>query len=214
MTTAEGRDWRKELDKLFLYYRISPHCTTGKSPAKLLFEREIKTKLPEINQKIKENADKQRHANEHDIQVGDIVLVEQPNQNKLTTRFNNEPWDAMEVKGNAVKLRRNNLYILQSVERLRRIKNTKQHYNYKEVSDIEELTDNNDNRSQNKHIDMHSQTEDESRQLANGRTTETKGRQQRERRKPDRYRNDQFVTNIDLRGRSCLYSDTDELLIS
>ncbi|KAI0982151.1 hypothetical protein GJ496_005244 [Pomphorhynchus laevis] len=233
-TTAKGRDWMKELDKFLVYYRISPHCITEKLPAKLLFERELKTKLPEINvsetengeylrtqkydtaakQKIKKIAGKRRHAKEHDIQVWDIVLVEQPKQNKLTTRFNNELWRLWKSR----EMR---------VERLSRIKrNTKQHYNYQEVSDIIELTyvhveqndkelldynmENDDNRGQNKHINMHSRIEDESRQLANGRMTETKDRPQRERRKPALYRDYQFVTNIEFRGKSSLYSDTDE----
>ena len=41
-----GRDWRKELQKFLLGYRSTPHTVTGESPAKLLFGREIRSKLP------------------------------------------------------------------------------------------------------------------------------------------------------------------------
>ena len=38
---AEKRDWRSELNKFLLAYRSTPHITTGKSPAKLLFRRKM-----------------------------------------------------------------------------------------------------------------------------------------------------------------------------
>lgn len=47
---AESRDWRKEIPKFLLAYRSTPHSTTGKSPAEMLFNRQIRTKLPEIIQ--------------------------------------------------------------------------------------------------------------------------------------------------------------------
>lgn len=45
---SEGRNWRKELQKFSLAYRSTPHTTTGVSPAKLLFGREIRSKLPGV----------------------------------------------------------------------------------------------------------------------------------------------------------------------
>ena len=47
---SEGRDWRKELQKFLLGYRSTPHTTTGVSPAKLLFGREIRSKLPDVEE--------------------------------------------------------------------------------------------------------------------------------------------------------------------
>jgi len=43
---AEGRDWKKELPKFLLAYRSTPHMKTRVSPAKLLFGRGIRSKLP------------------------------------------------------------------------------------------------------------------------------------------------------------------------
>ncbi len=44
---AEGRDWKKFLYQFLFNYRATPHSTTGVSPAQLLFNRKIGTKLPE-----------------------------------------------------------------------------------------------------------------------------------------------------------------------
>ena len=47
---SEGRGRRKELQKFVLCYRSTPHSTTGVSSAKLLFEREIRSKLPGVEE--------------------------------------------------------------------------------------------------------------------------------------------------------------------
>ena len=45
-----------------------------------------------MKQKSKDYADMRRYAKENDIQVGDKVLIQQPKSNKLTTRFEAEPY--------------------------------------------------------------------------------------------------------------------------
>ena len=47
---SEGRDWRKELQKFLLGYRSTPHTTAGVSPAKLVFGRENRSKLPGVEE--------------------------------------------------------------------------------------------------------------------------------------------------------------------
>ena len=45
---AEKRDWRSELNKFLMADRSTPHTTTGKSPAELLYGMKMSTKLPEV----------------------------------------------------------------------------------------------------------------------------------------------------------------------
>ena len=45
---AEKKDWKKEIQTYLLAYRSTPHTVTGKSPAELIFGRQIKTKPPQI----------------------------------------------------------------------------------------------------------------------------------------------------------------------
>ena len=43
---AQGKNWREELNRFLLAYRSTPHSTTGKSLAELLFRRKLTTKMP------------------------------------------------------------------------------------------------------------------------------------------------------------------------
>ena len=45
---AEGKEPREVLDKYLLHYRATPHPTTGKSPAEMLNNRKLRTKLPQF----------------------------------------------------------------------------------------------------------------------------------------------------------------------
>ncbi|CAB4046124.1 Transposon Ty3-I Gag-Pol poly, partial [Paramuricea clavata] len=42
---VEGKNWKEELDVFLLNYCSTPHCTTGKPPAVLLFGRNIRNKI-------------------------------------------------------------------------------------------------------------------------------------------------------------------------
>ena len=43
---AEGKGWQRELRRYLLQCRAIPHSVTGKSPAELLYNRQIQTKMP------------------------------------------------------------------------------------------------------------------------------------------------------------------------
>ena len=47
---AEKKNWWTELNKYLLAYRSTAHTTTGKSPAEMLYGRNISTKLPDIGE--------------------------------------------------------------------------------------------------------------------------------------------------------------------
>ena len=118
---AEKRDWRREIPKFLLAYRSTPHATTGKSPAELLFNRKIRTKLPDIIDLSKDDsavrlkdqtmkgkgkvyADEKRNAQKSSVEVGDIVLQKQKKSNKLTTNFSSDPYRVIKKEGSKVTL--------------------------------------------------------------------------------------------------------------
>ena len=42
---CDGADWKTKLDKFLFQYRVTPHQTTGVSPAELMFRRKLRTVL-------------------------------------------------------------------------------------------------------------------------------------------------------------------------
>ena len=88
---VQGKPWKQELYVFLRNYRATSHSSTDQSPATVLFQKSIRTKLPEIakstkNSDIKVNdgkaksimkqyADKRRQAKPSSIQNGDKVLV-------------------------------------------------------------------------------------------------------------------------------------------
>ena len=48
-SVTEEKDPKVELYNYLLHYRATPHCTTGKSPAEMLFVRKLQTKLPQLH---------------------------------------------------------------------------------------------------------------------------------------------------------------------
>lgn len=101
-------DWREDLNKYLLMYRSTPHSTTQKTPAQMLFGRNIRDKIPAIHQpmeideetadkdkekkeKEKQYADARRNAKEISIEKGDEVLVKRMvKPNKLSSNFEPE----------------------------------------------------------------------------------------------------------------------------
>lgn len=102
----EKGDWQEDLEQYLLMYRSTPHSTTLKAPAEMMFGRNIRDKIPSVEQtkgvedsetydrdtlmkaKGKEYADRKRHTKISDIAEGDSVLTKrQLVTNKLATVF-------------------------------------------------------------------------------------------------------------------------------
>ena len=134
---AEGRDWRKDLYQFLLNYRATPHSTTGFAPAELLFNRKIKTKLPQVSTKRNSDIDrtvqknderaKEKHANKRsrarvsNIRVGDTMLIRQRKQNKWPTKFDPFPFIVVRRKGTMITTSRNGKYISRNVSHFKKI---------------------------------------------------------------------------------------------
>ena len=106
---SEGKSWQEELPKILMLYRATPHPVSGKSPSMLLFNHEIRTKVPHIESlsntaasaidhehrskcnlyqaRLKEYHDAKQHAAPHNFKVGDIVHCANMKPNKLDSKF-------------------------------------------------------------------------------------------------------------------------------
>lgn len=71
--TIEGKLWKEALSPFLLAYRTTPHVTTEKTPAFLLFGREFKTKLPSFE-----------HCDRKDSQIREKVSQAQTKKKKNT----------------------------------------------------------------------------------------------------------------------------------
>ena len=117
----EGSNWRHELNMALLNYRASPHCSTKIPPATLFLGRKIRTILPALptkfhnendgkarendsanKQKWKLYADKDRSTRPHNLKLGDIVMVEQNQNNSLMSKFDPAPRTVTFVKGDLI----------------------------------------------------------------------------------------------------------------
>lgn len=172
---AEGKNWRKELVHYLATYRTTPHTVTGVSPAELLFGRKIRTKMPELREttvnddelrdrdwekkiKAKIYADERKGAQPNDLQTGDQVLLKKKKSNKLSTKFESEPYEIIEKKGNSV--------VVQSPEKVQYQRN---------VTEVKKFTPRDE------------QCVDSDHQFELQEDNELEQRPQRDRHPPDRY---------------------------
>ena len=136
----EGKDWKYELLTYIAQYRVTPHTVTGKSPSSLMFNREIRCKLPSLTQRVEElevrdrdsehkmksklYADKKRNAQPCDINVDDSVLVKRDQPRKIQSPYRYDPFSVVDKSGNqltvesseGVQYKRNNTYVKKFVD--------------------------------------------------------------------------------------------------
>ena len=100
-----------------MVYRSTPHTTAGVSPAKLLFGRKIRTKVPCLKREVQQRdgvaekdklmkdkgkiySDYIRHATDSQVEIGDAVLLKNTKQkNKLSATFEDELYKVKEKNG-------------------------------------------------------------------------------------------------------------------
>ena len=117
---ANKKDPKRVVQSYLMAYRATPHSVTGKSPAALLFNRKIQTKLPralqedrgkddaEIRARHRKEKEKQKmyydqrkRTKEKQIKVGDEIMLQ---QQKTTIRcpFDPDTYKVKEIKGSSV----------------------------------------------------------------------------------------------------------------
>ena len=110
---AEGKPWKTELFQLLRNYRSTPHSLTGIAPATALFNRPMRSKLPEVPQQInnstdiaqgdhqakirmKAYADSKTNVKPTNISVGDTVVVKRdPSTKKSLSPYMPEPYTCL-----------------------------------------------------------------------------------------------------------------------
>lgn len=125
IASIEGKKWQDELRNYLFQYRVTPHTTTGISPAELLMGRKLRDKLPRVEipadraseaqwQQLlrerdalnklrqREYANKRRAAEPSIISEGDEVLLQKAKENKLSPNFDPTPYTVVQKTGNAV----------------------------------------------------------------------------------------------------------------
>ena len=126
IAALQGRPIRDEVRRGTRAYRATVHPTTGASPNKLMFGRELRGKLPEARrqaehpddatvrkrdreqkEKMKKYADKRRHTAAMRIKVGDTVLCKQEKKNSLTPLFDPVPMVVIGIKGDMITAKNN-----------------------------------------------------------------------------------------------------------
>ena len=114
----QGLPWQDEMYTFLMNYRATPHLTTGKAPAELLFGRPFRTKLG-LNGTKSDDAETREHDSLHKakskayhdrksyvkpqcLKKGDKVLVKMKKINKLTPNYDPKPYIVTERKGNMI----------------------------------------------------------------------------------------------------------------
>ena len=116
----EGKSWKQEMYRFLRNFRATPHTTTRLPPATALFNRAIKTKLPEFNEgkqeptlqandrnakmKMKSYADAKAYVRPSTIKTGDTVFVRRrdDSKRKRDTPYRHEPYVVIAKKGSMV----------------------------------------------------------------------------------------------------------------
>ena len=109
----EGRDYKQEINRFLRNFRACPNPSTGLPPGTVMFNRTMKTLLPQFSEHVTKRdseaklkrklySDKKMGAKQSVTKPGDTVLVKQPKKSKLTPPFNPKPGTVLERKRSMV----------------------------------------------------------------------------------------------------------------
>ena len=154
----ERRNPEAELNTHLRIYRATPHPTTGKPPALLLFGRNIQTRLPTHNshlapgnyqehiddarqreaqekEKQKKYKDNKPYVKPHQIKEGDQLLLSQ-NKTKTNPPYNPNPYKATKVVGHQITATRDDKTITRDAQKFKKL-TPSQPLNYTQINRAE-----------------------------------------------------------------------------
>ena len=152
---AENKNWRVELHAYLLMYRSTPHSTTSVSPAELLHNHKIHTKLPELNSnfnavndesvrdhdavmkdKGRRYSDKKRSATYCDIFVSVKVFLKQAKNDKGSTSFAKDPFVVIWRNGSSVVIENEKGHFKRNITHVKKINYVESNDNIANQSDF------------------------------------------------------------------------------
>jgi len=130
----------QELNKFLRHYRATPHTSTGKPPAEILFNRPYNTRLPtfraqaedntlrskdkESKQKQKRYKDSKPYVRPHSISLGDRVLLKNQGHTKLP--YDPHPFTVVKIRGHQITATRNGQKRTRNAKKFKHIPYNKQ----------------------------------------------------------------------------------------
>ena len=122
ISKIEGKNPKQEIYKYLRQYRATPHSSTGRPPAEVLFRRTYHTRLPEFQEpahdpqlrhqdaaskaKQKHYKDHKSNVHPHNMTTGDQVLLLQK-RTKSHSRYDPDPYTVTDVHGTQIMATRN-----------------------------------------------------------------------------------------------------------
>ena len=136
----EGKNPKQELYKLLRQYRATPHPSTGKPPAELLFNRPYHTRLPAFRRPThatslhrevqtrdatakstqKGYKDNRKNVRTHNIRTGDAVLL-QRRTTKSDSRYDPDPYKVTQQMGTQITVTRGQTTLTRDSQKFKRI---------------------------------------------------------------------------------------------
>ena len=153
VATVEGTDPYMKLQEHLLQVRATPHPTTGKCPAELLFGRTFRTTIPDLltnpassrqdiiearaeehqkKEAIKKTVDSKANTRPHNIKVGDSVLLKQKST-KLHPTYDPSPYKVINIWGTQIEATRDGATKTRDAQRWKAINiSARKQYNKRE----------------------------------------------------------------------------------
>ena len=159
---AEGNDPRLEVQRLLINYRNTPHPSTGKSPAELVFRQAVRTRVPsmlkdapnKVTQEAREMDadtrkkrkvvwDAKKRSKEPTVEKGDRVLLTQQ-QSSIKPPFDPSPYTVLKTNNNQVTVKRDGRLLKRDISKLKPLTprlSQRSPTKFSVLAEVEELSD-------------------------------------------------------------------------